>query len=61
MLEKVLSKNSSIIISTGNVLSVNKKPGQKPDLEVICLEFEPFMIKLLIICVCHHPNPSQNL
>lgn len=35
MLEKVLSKNSSIIISTGNVLSVNKKAGQKPDLEVI--------------------------
>lgn len=39
MLEKVLSKNSSIIISTGNVISINnKKAGQKPDLEVIILK-----------------------
>lgn len=43
MLEKVLSKNSSLIISTGNVLSVNKKPGQKPDLEVISLKIPLFV------------------
>lgn len=51
MLTKMLENNSKIIISTGNVLNVNKKTGQKPTEELIdCLKatvVEP-LIKLEI-------------
>uniref|UniRef100_A0A0K8TRG6 GCS light chain n=1 Tax=Tabanus bromius TaxID=304241 RepID=A0A0K8TRG6_TABBR len=39
MLTKMLEDNAKIIISTGNVLNVNKKAGQKPTEELIdCLK-----------------------